>query len=168
MYCPQCAAPIRGKLCVHCGNPVPLSALPRSGSVKARPEPRVSKVRAAEVRTPRDLSQPEIGALCYLGGLFTGILVLSAPSYYRQPEVRFHAFQSIIFSVAGAVLFLIPVILAGVLPAEMTELTVHLRLVVAASLFAIWVLVTHEAHCGRAVVLPWIGKAARKLAGLDR
>jgi len=44
------------------------------------------------------------GALCYLVGFITGVLFLILEPYSKRPFVRFHAFQSVFFSVGWILL----------------------------------------------------------------
>lgn len=111
------------------------------------------------------LSPNVAGALSYLLGALTGVvfLVLDVERAY----VRFHAAQSIVFSVAwvgawlvmlvlGAVLSVIPFVgaLAGAL----------LSFALTVTGFGLWVVLMIRAYRGEEWEVPWIGPYARRLA----
>src|SRR6266849_1469086 len=87
MFCPNCGAAVEGRFCGGCGANVALAGSP------------ISNPPAAEA-TAGGLAENVAGALCYGLGILTGILFLVLEPYSRNPRIRFHAFQSIFFSVA--------------------------------------------------------------------
>ncbi len=98
------------------------------------------------------LSKNVAGALSYVLGLITGVLFLVVE---KDPFVRFHAMQSIVFSVAVFALNMVlgfTIILAVVLP---------LLWIVE---FVLWLMLIYKAWQGNEWELPVLGKFARQLA----
>lgn len=98
------------------------------------------------------LNKNTAGALSYVLGPVTGVIFLVIE---KDPYVRFHAMQSIVFSVAAFVLNMvlgITIILALALP---------LLWIVE---FVLWLLLIYKAWQGQEWELPVIGKFARQLA----
>ncbi len=98
------------------------------------------------------LSKNTAGALSYVLGPITGVIFLVLE---KDPYVRFHAMQSIVFSVAAFVLNMvlgITIILA---------LTLPILWIVE---FVLWLLLIYKAWQGQEWELPVIGKFARQLA----
>lgn len=104
-------------------------------------------------------------ALCYLLGIVTGVLFLVIPPYNQNPRVKFHAFQSIFFSVAYIVLAIglgmVTVMMPDMLSAVMLPFYYILRL----GGLAIWLYLMWQAYQGQRVVLPVIGPLAAKQSG---
>ncbi len=98
------------------------------------------------------LNKNTSGALSYVLGPITGVIFLVIE---KDPYVRFHAMQSIVYSVAAFVLNMvlgITIILALALP---------LLWIVE---FVLWLLLIYKAWQGQEWELPVIGKFARQLA----
>ncbi|KKR37875.1 hypothetical protein A2210_00310 [Candidatus Woesebacteria bacterium RIFOXYA1_FULL_40_18] len=98
------------------------------------------------------LNKNTAGALSYVLGPVTGVIFLVLE---KDPYVRFHAMQSIVFSVAAFVLNMvlgITLILALALP---------LLWIVE---FVLWLLLIYKAWQGQEWELPVVGKFARQLA----
>ena len=98
------------------------------------------------------LTKNTAGALSYVLGPVTGVIFLVLE---KDPYVRFHAMQSIVFSVAAFVLNMvlgITLILALALP---------LLWIVE---FVLWLLLIYKAWQGQEWELPVVGKFARQLA----
>ena len=105
----------------------------------------------AETKTGTGLSKNVAGALSYVVGLITGVIFLVLE---KDPFVRFHAMQSIVFSVAMIALNLIlgfTLVLAIFLP------------VLWIVEFVLWLLLIYKAWQGTEWELPVLGKFARSL-----
>jgi uncharacterized membrane protein len=101
-------------------------------------------------------------ALCYALGFITGIIFLVLAPYNQNRAIRFHAFQSIFFSVAVIV---IRVVLSIVLSATLgffTMLTV--QSLISLCFFGLWLYLLIATYQGKTVVLPLIGPLAQKQA----
>lgn len=95
------------------------------------------------------------GALCYLLGLITGIVFLMLEKENRF--VRFHAMQSIIFSI---VVFVVNIVL-GFVPGFGGLISTLVSLGGA----ALWVVLMVKAYQGEEWELPVLGKIAREQVG---
>lgn len=113
------------------------------------------------------LSENIAGALAYLT-IFPAILFLSLQPYRRNPFVRFHAFQCLLFTaavmlialalrVAGYALFVIPVL--GPL------LVVVIDVVAGLAAVFVWFVLAIKAVQGEAFKLPVLGDYAQHYAG---
>ena len=91
-FCAGCGSTITqgSGFCAGCGKPV---ATVSQGSVAAAPS--VISSSGASGLTPN-----LAGALAYILGLITGVLFLVLEPYKRDPFVRFHAMQSVLYSAA--------------------------------------------------------------------
>jgi len=108
------------------------------------------------------------GALCYVLGFITGILFLVLEPYNRKPFIRFHAFQSIIFSAAWIALSIAISIMFGIVGIAMGfmwPLLILLRLVIGLGGFVLWLFLMFKAYNGERYQLPIIGPMAEKQAG---
>ena len=110
------------------------------------------------------------GALTYLAGFVTGIVFLVLDPYKSNSFVRFHAFQSILFNVAGIVVWIVWMILSAVL----TPLTAGFSglialpsmLVFTLAGFGIWIFLMYQAYQQKLFRLPIVGKFAAEQAGV--
>jgi hypothetical protein len=89
-FCLACGASVDGRFCPKCGGTV--GAIAAAAPVMAMP--------AAVASTNAGLTENAAAALCYLGGLITGILFLVITPYNQNPRIKFHAIQSILFNLA--------------------------------------------------------------------
>ena len=82
-FCPACGASVNGQFCPKCGS---AATVPAGVAIAAAPAANAG------------LTENAVGALCYLGGVVTGIIFLVIAPYNQNPRIKFHAFQSILFS----------------------------------------------------------------------
>lgn len=104
------------------------------------------------------------GALCYLLGFVTGIVLLRMDAYQRNRFVRFHAWQSIFLSVFTLVLYTIFLLLFGIIPLNVVSILMFAMLGATLLLVTVWFIVAYRAVLGRKWKLPIIGKFATRLA----
>ncbi len=106
------------------------------------------------------------GLLCYILGIVTGLIFFLIEK--TNPVVRFHAAQSIVFSVATIVLwialFVISIILYQISWA-LGNLFNLLTLLVWLGLFIVWIVLLIKGYSGQKWKLPVLGDFAEKLAG---
>jgi uncharacterized membrane protein len=98
-------------------------------------------------------SQP-IAALTYLLGLVTGIIFLYVEPYDKDEFVRFHARQSIVFSVAWIAVNIIFGVFIAVMPSALGAIlrfTIDLINLVAA---IFWVFLMYKAYSGERYRIP--------------
>jgi uncharacterized membrane protein len=105
-----------------------------------------------------DLMKPQIAAmLCYPLFFITGIIFLVLKPYKKDPFVRFHAYQSIFFTV-GLVALNIMVGIASIILPEFLEDLLATGLGVIALGGTIWMM--YQAYLGKRAKLPLIGDMA--------
>jgi len=106
------------------------------------------------------------GALCYVLGFVTGIIFLVMAPYNQNKNIRFHAFQSIFFSVAWIVfsnqLTIVLGIVFGILHMWFVESSIHLLYSLACLLVWLYLLIT--TYQGKTTVLPILGSLAKQQA----
>ncbi len=100
-----------------------------------------------------------VAALCYLGGILTGILFLVMKPYNRLPVVRFHAFQSILYTAAIVALAVVDLSIEIRFPEEFLILDA-IWLPVWAAAFFVWLFLMWEAYEGKRLLLPLLGPLA--------
>lgn len=108
-------------------------------------------------------------ALSYALGAITGVLFLALEPYKNNRFVRFHAIQSIIFSVACVAVAIVWSIIVGILVsiAGFWVLTVDLPLhwLFGLGIFVLWLFLMFQAYSEREYRIPWIGDIAAKQRG---
>src|SRR6185436_10866176 len=101
-------------------------------------------------------------ALCYVVGLFTGILFLVVAPYNRNKFVRFHAFQSIFLHAAWIILWIVYTMFTTILPFSLLVLSTLLWVVIALGGLAAWIICIIKAYNNERFKLPIIGDLAEK------
>jgi uncharacterized membrane protein len=146
---------MEGKYCVRCG-----------AMAEMDPEP---PQRASFSSAGANLEKNLVAALCYLVGFVTGLVFLWLSPYRNEREIRFHAFQSILFSVAYFVLYAVVTIAALVLSVLSLGLgafvSTSLHLAVNVVFLVAWLYLMWKAYRAERVMLPVIGKMADEIAG---
>jgi uncharacterized membrane protein len=107
-------------------------------------------------------------ALAYILGFITGVLFLVIEPYKRDPFVRFHAMQSILFSAAAIVFHIAWSIMVGILmhiSPWIALATFPIRLLISLGLFGFWLFVMFQAYNQREFRIPIIGAIAAKQVG---
>jgi uncharacterized membrane protein len=104
------------------------------------------------------------GALCYVLGLITGIVVLVLAPYNQNKFVRFHAFQSILFHVAFIGIWILETILAMMMPWGLSMVMSMIGLLITLAALGGWILLIVKAYQGERFKLPVIGDLAEKQA----
>ena len=160
--CAKCGAVVAedSAFCGACGQPVSTGAVSAAGG--AAP--------AAGISTPASggagLTMNLAAALSYALGPITGILFLVLDPYKNNRLVRFHAMQSIFFSVACIAFAIVWSILVGILVsiAGFWVLTVDvpLRLLIGLGIFGFWLYLMFQAYSEREYRIPWLGDFAAK------
>ncbi|HEY7404705.1 MAG TPA: DUF4870 domain-containing protein [Candidatus Angelobacter sp.] len=109
------------------------------------------------------------GALCYIAGFITGIIFLVMEPYGKNRFVRFHAFQSIFFSVVCIVFSMVWswvfVSLLFTPGMGLWGLLSLVWLVIRLAMFAAWIFLMYKAYNNEEFKLPFIGDLAAKQAG---
>jgi uncharacterized membrane protein len=144
-FCPACRAPVNGRFCPACG----------STNVTAIAAPAANA----------GLTENTAGALCYLGGLITGILFLAISPYNRNPRIRFHAFQSILCSLVWALGWFAIVAVGMILPLSIAVMVSLFSTLLWGGGLLLWMLLLWKAYQGETLAMPVIGGMARQQAG---
>lgn len=105
----------------------------------------------AESKSGTGLNKNTAGALSYVLGVITGVLFLVLE---KDSFVRFHAMQSIVFSVSAIVVNMV---------LGMTLVLAILVPILWVAEFVIWLMLIYKAWQGVEWELPVIGKFARQL-----
>jgi uncharacterized membrane protein len=161
--CPKCGSVVAegASFCSVCGSPV--AAAGNAVASAPPPPPPVSQPAAAAGMTSN-----VAGALSYLVGFITGIIFLVLEPYKRDPFVRFHAFQSIFYSVALIIFNIVwsNLILMGVLSLGFLWTIFSLvGTLVYLACFLFWLFLMYKAYNNEKFMIPVIGEWASKQAG---
>ena len=155
-FCLACGASVDGRFCPKCGGKV--GALAGAAPVMAMPANAVASANAG-------LTENAAGALCYLGGLITGILFLVIAPYNQNPRIKFHAIQSILFNLVWTLAWFVLIPLGMLLPAALSLLLSLFSLLLWGCGLCLWLFLMWKAYQGQTLSLPVIGAIARQQAG---
>jgi uncharacterized membrane protein len=112
------------------------------------------------------LQENVASALCYIVGFITGILFLVLAPYNQNRNIKFHAWQSILFSaVAIAISIVFSMFVWGVgYGFGLFTLFTMVYLIFRLAMFVLWLFVMYKAYSGQKFMLPIIGAIAEKQA----
>jgi uncharacterized membrane protein len=165
-FCPNCGTQTSGAFCPNCGAAVAANASGATGTAAAGAgTTSAGYVPPGPAIQAGAMSENVAGALCYLFGLITGIIFLVLAPYNRNRFVRFHAWQSILASIAviivsvilstiTATLFFAHAWWAGALILRLWDLAVFIG----------WLYLMYTAYTNKKVKLPVVGDLAEKQA----
>jgi len=162
-YCAKCGVALSegNGFCGSCGAPVVVQ-----GVVTPVTEVAAAQVSAAPAASSTGLTMNLAAALSYALGAITGVLFLVLDPYKANRFVRFHAMQSVLFSIACVIVSIIWSIGVGMLVsiAGYWVLTVDipLRLLFGLVIFGLWLYVMFQAYSQHEYRIPWIGDIAAK------
>jgi uncharacterized membrane protein len=106
------------------------------------------------------------GALCYLFGFITGIIFLVIDPYKNDKFVRFHAFQSIFFSIVCIIVWwIMSALLVGMIFSGGFGFAVLLLRLIQIAILAAVVFLMYKAYNNQQFKLPVLGDLAAKQAG---
>ncbi|MGH9723302.1 MAG: hypothetical protein ACRD8O_24080 [Bryobacteraceae bacterium] len=142
-FCSNCGAAVEGRYCPKCGTPM--------GAAGGETGPGASPSAGSAGLTDNVAS-----ALCYLLGLFTGIVFLLIAPYNKNRTIRFHAFQSIFLHLA--------VLAVSVFVFSALRFAWMLIPVFQLAMLALWLYLLYKTYQGQKIVLPVIGPLAEKQA----
>lgn len=119
-----------------------------------------------EPTPPSGLSDNGAGALAYVT-FIPAIIFLVMPPYNKSPYVRFHAWQSILLTVAAIGLIIVLSIVGAVLShiLFLGLLMLPVWAVVDLGLFILWIVVVMKAVNGQKFRIPLIAGIAESQAG---
>jgi uncharacterized membrane protein len=153
-FCSSCGAQSNDRFCPNCGATIGGPA-PAGAPMGAPPPPPIAGA---------GLQTNAAAALCYLVGLVTGIIFLVLEPYNKNPEVRFHAFQSIFLNVAWIAYLILSSILAVMLHFFGIIIGI-LNMFIGLGFLCLWLFLMWKAYNNSRVELPIIGAMARQQAG---
>jgi uncharacterized membrane protein len=151
-FCPNCGSQVDGSFCANCGTPM------GAGAAGAGPAAPGNGFQSPPSLNAAGLTDNVAGALCYLVGFITGIVFLVLEPYKNNKFVRFHAFQSIFFTVAWLVIN----VAVGMLSIMTHGIFALLLPLVYLALFLAWLYIMYTAFNGKKIKLPVIGDLAEK------
>ncbi|MFZ0212300.1 MAG: zinc-ribbon domain-containing protein [Candidatus Acidiferrales bacterium] len=174
--CTKCGAAVAedSAFCGSCGQPVKTQAsasVATSSSVAGGPAAAAAGTTAPSgtIAGGAGLTMNLAAALSYALGLITGILFLVLEPYKNNKFVRFHAMQSILFSVACVIFAIVWGILWGILTSVagfwILSIDVPLTWLIWLGVFCFWLFLMFQAYSQREYRLPWIGDIAAKQVG---
>lgn len=163
-FCANCGAALNQEsgFCGGCGKRV------GTESPTSVPAPQAIPPASGGIASVAGLDSNLAGALSYALGLVTGILFLVLDPYKNDRFVRFHAMQSVLFSVACVVFSIAWSIVVRILmniSVWLALATAPLRLLISLGIFALWVYVIFQAYSKREYRIPFIGAIAAKQVG---
>lgn len=109
------------------------------------------------VTTPQSRT---IAALSYIGFFVTGLIFLNIDPYDKDPFVRFHARQSIVFSVAWIAILIIFAVFTAVLPHPLDVLLRWIENLINLLLAVFWVFLMYKAYVGDYYRIPELADRA--------
>jgi uncharacterized membrane protein len=127
----------------------------------------VSAVSSPVPATTAGVASNVAAALSYLLGLVTGIVFLVIEPYRRDPFVRFHAIQSICFSVVVMVFWMIwnRVLWAGLYSFGFLWSVLSLvSNLIGLAILGCWLFLMYKAYKNERYLIPYIGEFALKQA----
>ena len=95
-----------------------------------------------------------IAALSYLLGVITGVIFLYVEPYNRDEFVRFHARQSIIFSIAWFAVQIVASVFIAVMPHPISAVLVFLLWIFNIGTAIFWVILMYKAYTGERYRIP--------------
>jgi uncharacterized membrane protein len=162
-HCTKCGASLTegSAFCGSCGAPSGAQAVATTPSTASG-----AAVAAAPAVAGTGLAMNLAAALSYALGAITGVIFLVLDPYKTDPFVRFHAMQSVLFSVACVIVSIAWSIAAGILVSIagfwVLTIDVPLRLLFGLAIFILWLYVMFQAYSQREYHIPWIGDFAAK------
>ena len=159
--CTKCGAALAegSAFCGACGQP----AGSMGGATAATQS---TNIGAGSQPAGAGLTMNMAAALSYALGAITGVLFLVLEPYKNDRFVRFHAMQSILYSVACVILAIAWNIVWGTLASIVgfwvLAVDVPLRLLVCLGIFLFWLFLMFQAYSQREYRIPWIGEIAAK------
>lgn len=156
-FCANCGAALNegSGFCGNCGK-----AVGTANQAAAAPP-----AAGATASASTGLSTNVAGALAYVLGLITGIVFLVIEPYKNDRFVRFHAMQSIFFSLFCIAFSIAWSIVWGILLSiswAFFWIDMPLRMVIFLGFFVLWLYLMYQAYQQREYRIPWIGDLAAK------
>lgn len=162
-FCENCGSEVgqRDGFCPSCGKPIGAT------NQDTAPAFRTSAATASPSGSS-GLTSNLAGALAYVLGFVTGIIFLLVQPYKQDRFVRFHAMQSIFFSVgciAFSIAWSIFVDIIMNVSISIGLVTMPIRMMISLGFFVLWLYAMYQAYNQREFRIPLIGALAAKQVG---
>jgi uncharacterized membrane protein len=169
-FCANCGAALAdgAAFCAGCGKPVEKINAANTGTTPAPTLTPAAPAAAGSAAAASGLTPNVAGALAYILGFITGIIFLVLEPYKNDRFVRFHAMQSIFYSVACIVFSIAWGIFWGMafaVSSSLWALLVPVRMLIHLALFLYWLYLMYQAYNNREYRIPFIGDLAAKQVG---
>ena len=155
-YCANCGSPVDGRFCPKCGAAAPIAGPPPGASSYPPPPPPTAQGLGMEENLA--------AALCYIP--IIGIIFLLIDPYKQNRTIRFHAWQSIFFSVAWFVvriaMMFVWMVLRVALPYGMWAIWALFSSLISLAFLGILIFMAVKAYQRDRLVLPVITPLAEK------
>ncbi len=106
-----------------------------------------------------------IAALTYLGFFVTGVIFLYLEPYNRDEFVRFHAKQSIGFTVAWFAVQIVLSVFIAVFPRPLADLLRAIETLVNIAFAVFWVFLMYKAYSGERYRIPQLADIIDNITG---
>lgn len=106
-----------------------------------------------------------IAALAYIGFFVTGILILYWEPYNQDEFIRFHARQSIGFSVVWIAILIVFGVFISILPFALGRLLGDIQVLVNLALAIFWLFLIYKAYTGERYRIPELADIVDNIAG---
>jgi uncharacterized membrane protein len=159
-HCTKCGAALTdgNAFCASCGAPT-----------IAQPPAPIATAATAPAAAGAGLTMNVAAALSYILGVITGVLFLVLEPYKNNRFVRFHAMQSVIFSVACIAFSIVWSIVMGIMESIaggwLFMIATPVHLLIDLGFFAVWIYLMVQAYQQHEFRLPVIGNIAAKQLG---
>jgi uncharacterized membrane protein len=154
--------------CAECGSPISEDAAFCSTCGAPVHSRRDSEMMQRSLASGANVLSVNVAAMfAYLLGLISGIIFLSLEPYKREPFVRFHAFQSICYSVVVIAFWIIWNNLAYMGYSWMGVFWVFIRMMgalISMAFFFYWLFLMYKAYNKEKYLIPVVGEFASNLA----
>jgi uncharacterized membrane protein len=162
-FCANCGAAVAQEtgFCGSCGKPI-------GPANQAVPSPPTISTGNPVAASTSGLTSNLAAALAYVLGFITGIIFLVLEPYKSNRFVRFHAMQSVLFSVACLVFWIAWDIVWRILfsiSGFFAVVDLPLSMVISLGIFLLWLFVMYQAYSEREFRIPFIGALAAKQLG---
>jgi uncharacterized membrane protein len=113
--------------------------------------------------TPMSSQSRAIGAICYLGFFVTGLIFLFVEPYNRDEFIRFHARQSIVFTIAWVAVWIVFTVFIRVMPGPISAVLWGILSIVHILFAVFWVFLMVKAFQGERYRIPELADFADNL-----
>jgi uncharacterized membrane protein len=114
-----------------------------------------------QVNTPPNSRM--VAALSYVGFLVTGIIFLYVEPYNQDDFIRFHARQSIVFSIAWIAVYIVVSVFIAVMPHPIAALLLFVLRIFDILMAIFWVFLMYQAYSGERYRIPELADWADSL-----